>query len=227
MERSLLENSGERSIRPLTKCLSFQVFQRKMKWGTFERSSCGGWTGRIFCQIVNCKMTTRLSFQFFNDSQQKCGKGLDEIHPFSDTTAVDVLLRETDQFFSPVTSLGITMLGKYGVLYRSSWCWTGLPKVYPGLLLHKETFSSDYIGTASKVGIFLTNIWHFYISYEALGAKWAQPSNKIGWKIPENMGRMWKTKGRILSIFNNDVEYQYWGTCPCCFESLKATNEWS
>ena len=68
-------------------------------------------------------MTTRLSFQFFNDSQQKCGKDLDEIHPFSDTTAVNVLLRETDQFFSPdcdITSLGITMLGEYGVLYQSS-----------------------------------------------------------------------------------------------------------
>ena len=33
-----------------------------------------------------------------------------------------------------------------------------LTKVYPGLLLRKETFSSDYIGTVSKVGIFLTNI---------------------------------------------------------------------
>ena len=131
--------------------------------GTFERSSCGVWTGKIFCQIVNCKMTTRLSFQFFNDSQQKCGKGLDEIHPFSDTTAVDVLLRETDQLFSPDCDIiGYNNAGriwsivsKFMMLDQFAKALE-LTKVYPNLLLRKETFSSNYIGTASKVGIFLT-----------------------------------------------------------------------
>ena len=110
-------------------------------------------------------MKTRLSFQFFNDPQQKCGKGIDEIHPFSDTTAVNVLLHETDHFFSPDCDIiGYNHAGrvwsivsKFVMLDRFAKALE-LTKVYPGLLLRKETFSSDYIGTASKVEIFLTNI---------------------------------------------------------------------
>ena len=51
---------------------------------------------------------------------QKFGKGLDEVHPFSDTPSVDILLQEAKKILSlHFDAVGPRNASKSGVLYPS------------------------------------------------------------------------------------------------------------
>jgi len=91
---------------------------------------------------------------------QKFGKGLDEVHPFSDTSGVDVLLRESEYMLSldmdavgPKNASRIWgFMSKFVMLDRFSKT-LGVANVYPGVRVPKRMCSLSYIGTASKVSI--------------------------------------------------------------------------
>jgi hypothetical protein len=131
---------------------------------TFERCSRGSWSRRVFRRFVTCKMPTRILYStpilINNDFLQKFGKGLDEVRPFSQYNSVDVILRASDQFFSPDGDvIGYAHAGriwsfvsKFVMLDRFAKA-LDLTKTDPALPLPRKTFSSNYIGTASKVRI--------------------------------------------------------------------------
>jgi hypothetical protein len=109
---------------------------------------------------------------------------------------VGVIYKEMDEFFAPDGDLiGYSRAGrlwnfvsKFVMLDRFAKALE-LTKVFPAPLFPKKTLSSDYLGTGSKVGMNLTDISSSNLSFVTLGAGRAQPSNEIGWKILENMGR--------------------------------------
>jgi hypothetical protein len=99
-----------------------------------------------------------------NDFRQKLGKGLDEVHPFSDTPAVDVVLREAGKILSPnsdAVSRNIAgriwgFVSKFVMLDR--FCKTlGVAEAFPAPSVPKRICNTDYFGTASRVIIFLQN----------------------------------------------------------------------
>jgi hypothetical protein len=91
--------------------------------------------------------------------QQKLGQGLDEVHPFSDTIGVDVVLREAANMLSanfeavgPKNAARIWgFMSKFVMLDRFSTT-LGAAKIYPGLPVLKQKRSNDYLGSATKVG---------------------------------------------------------------------------
>ena len=86
-------------------------------------------------------------------------KGLDEIHLFSDTVGVDVVLKG---FFGQIwMQLGPRMLCEFGASYLSSSCLISssklcLAEAYPGIPMARKTRPLDYLGTAMKVTVFLS-----------------------------------------------------------------------
>lgn len=95
---------------------------------------------------------------------QKFGKGLDDVHPFSDTSGVDVLLRESEYMLSldldavgPKNAARIWgFMSKFVMLDRFSKA-LGVANVYPGVRVPKTMCSLSYIGTASKVSVIFIN----------------------------------------------------------------------
>lgn len=89
-------------------------------------------------------------------------KGLDEVHPFSDTARVDVLLREADHILSSnVDAVGRQdasriwgFMSKFAMLDRFSKS-LDVAREYPGIRIHRTVCSPDFIGTSSKVSILL------------------------------------------------------------------------
>jgi hypothetical protein len=98
---------------------------------------------------------------------QKFGKGLDEVNPFSDTVAVDIVLRDSEKMLSPnLNAVGPKNAGriwafisKFVMLDRFSKV-SGVAKVFPGEAVERRSCSSDYLGTGFKVGVFLLNSSH-------------------------------------------------------------------
>jgi hypothetical protein len=84
---------------------------------------------------------------------------LDEVHPFSDTIGVDVVLREAANMLSPhFEAVGPKnaariwgFMSKFVMLDRFS-ATLGAAKIYPGLPVPKQMCSNDYLGSAAKVG---------------------------------------------------------------------------
>lgn len=88
-------------------------------------------------------------------------KGLDDVHPFSDSHRVDVLLREADYIFSSNTdAVGRKaasriwgFMSKFSMLDRFSKT-LGVAERYPGVRRRRELCSSECIGTLSRVSTF-------------------------------------------------------------------------
>jgi hypothetical protein len=85
-------------------------------------------------------------------------KGLDEVHPFSDTARVEVLLREANDVLSlHVDALGRKdasriwgFMSKFAMLDRFSKT-LGVEQHYPGIQMPRNLCSPEYLGTGSKV----------------------------------------------------------------------------
>jgi hypothetical protein len=104
--------------------------------------------------------------------QQNFGNGLDDVHPFADSPAVDVLLREAEDILSPnldaVGRRNATRIwgffSKFVMVDRFSKS-LGVAEVYPGIVVPKKICSLDYLGTGSKVSIFLRTALHLFIKF--------------------------------------------------------------
>jgi hypothetical protein len=88
---------------------------------------------------------------------QKLGKGLDDIHPFSDTSWVDVVLRESERMLlpdhetAPKTASRIWgFISKFVILDRFLKT-LGVAELLPGIEVPRRICSSEHLGTASKV----------------------------------------------------------------------------
>lgn len=93
---------------------------------------------------------------------------MDEIHPFSDTVSVDVVLRDSERMLLPeMDAVGPKnasriwgFMSKFVMLDRFLKT-LGLAQMYVGHPVPRKIFSRDYLGTASKVS-FTTNFSFFY-----------------------------------------------------------------
>jgi hypothetical protein len=87
------------------------------------------------------------------------GKGLDEVHPFSDTTGVSIVLEEAKYMLSrnldatgPKNAARIWgFMSKFVMLDRFS-STLGSAKIYPGLTVPKTLRSKEDFGSTTKVG---------------------------------------------------------------------------
>ena len=101
-----------------------------------------------------------------NISRQKLARGLDEIHPFSDTPAVEVILREAEQIISLDGDGAVVgrnnasriwaFMSKFAMLDRFSET-LNLADQYPGIGMPRKMCSIQYFGTCLKVSAFLEN----------------------------------------------------------------------
>ena len=90
-------------------------------------------------------------------------KGLDEIHPFSDTVGVDVVLWDSKRIlWSDLDAVGPKnaaqiwgFISKFIMLNRFVKT-LGLAEAYPGIPMARKTHPLDYLGTATKVTVFLS-----------------------------------------------------------------------
>jgi hypothetical protein len=102
---------------------------------------------------------------------------LDEVHPFSETPAVDVVLREAEQILSPhLEAVGRKnasriwgFMSKFAMLDRFGKT-LGVAKLYPGIPVPKKTCPSDYLGTGSKVSTLFRNA-HIFLTRRLLAIR--------------------------------------------------------
>jgi len=96
---------------------------------------------------------------------QKFAKGLDEVHPFSDSNAVDVCLRESEMVLSAkyedasskIASRIWGFMSKFVILDRFSKT-LGYADDYPGTSIARNFRGSLSLGTADKVSkLFFVN----------------------------------------------------------------------
>ena len=91
--------------------------------------------------------------------QQKIGKGLDEVYPFSDTGSVDIILRDAQKILSedvgPKNASQIWGFISKFVMLDHFIKALGAVEVHPGLLVPKKLCELEYLGKGSKVSIFL------------------------------------------------------------------------
>ena len=90
-------------------------------------------------------------------------KGLDEIHPFSDTVGVDVVLQDSERIlWSDLDADGpknaVRIWGFISKFVMLDWFvkTLGLAEAYPGIPMARKTRPLDYLGTATKVTVFLS-----------------------------------------------------------------------
>lgn len=102
---------------------------------------------------------------------------MDEVHPFSDTTGVDVLLRESERMLSrdleavgPKNASRIWGFMSKFLLLDQFMKTMGLADCYPGTPVPRKICSMDYFGTASKVTVF-TTIHHNFYSFSSDGRR--------------------------------------------------------
>lgn len=87
---------------------------------------------------------------------------MDEVHPFSDTIGVEVLLRQSENMLSedieavgPKNALRIWgFMSKFVALDRFIAA-LGLADLHPGTSVCRKTCAPEYIGTALRVTVFL------------------------------------------------------------------------
>jgi hypothetical protein len=110
-----------------------------------------------------------------NVSGQKFAKGLDEVHPFSDSNAIDVCLRESEMVTSSkyedkssiITSRIWGFMSKFVMLDRFSKT-LGYSENYPGSLVARSVCGSKYLGTAEKVRMLFFLIFFSYLCFRFL-----------------------------------------------------------
>ena len=120
----------------------------------------GSWDVHYWSMLVVRMLT--IYFQYAANFQQKLSKGLDEVHPFSDTAAIDVVYCEAEEILSPkFVAVGVKntsqiwgFMSKFVMLDRCSKTM-GMAKLHPGHHVPRKLCKLDYLGTSSKVGTFL------------------------------------------------------------------------
>jgi hypothetical protein len=100
----------------------------------------------------------------YHDLLQKFGQGLDEVHPFSYTEAVENLLRDADTLFaldwtsvSGKNAVRIwAFVSKFVMLDRFATT-LGVAEVYRGKSVPKQPLLRDDVGAAAKVSVLVLN----------------------------------------------------------------------
>jgi hypothetical protein len=93
---------------------------------------------------------------------------LGEVHPFSDTTTVNIVLQDANRILLPnAVEVGRKsasriwgFMSKFAMLDRFSET-LGVAKLHPGISMPKKPLPLDYFGTASKVSDFFINPPYF------------------------------------------------------------------
>ena|ERR1700679_836086 len=93
------------------------------------------------------------------------GMGLDDVHPFGDTTGIDHLLRECEEIFlHTLDTVGAKnaariwgFISKFVMLDRFVKA-LGIPEEHMGILVSRKLCEEDYLGTGLKVSIFIFNL---------------------------------------------------------------------
>lgn len=119
-----------------------------------------------FGTLLVVRTLTFTCFNEINISGQKLARGLDEIHPFSDTPAVEVILREAEQILSLDGDGAVlgrnnasriwAFMSKFAMLDRFSKTLK-LSDRYPGIGVPRKICSNAYLGTSVKVSALLKN----------------------------------------------------------------------
>ena len=125
--------------------------------GALSQCSSEEWSNAILL-VSNVKICLILTNCFW----QKIGKGLDIVHPFSDTTGVDIVLRDANIIlssdFNAVSKRSPariwSFLSKFVMLDRFGKA-LGVADVYPGISVPRKMYGKDYFGTATGVSHFL------------------------------------------------------------------------
>ena len=95
-----------------------------------------------------------IPIQYAANFQQRLGKSLDKVCPFSDTAAVDVLFWEAECILSPHSeAVGVKnasqiwgFMSKFSMLHRCSKT-LGVAKLHPGHQVPRKLCLPDYLGT--------------------------------------------------------------------------------
>ena len=120
----------------------------------------GSWDARYRSMLVVRMLT--IYFQYAANFQQKLSKGLDEVHPFSNTAEIDVIYCEAEEILSQkFVAVGVKntsriwgFMSRFVMLDRCSKTM-GVAKLHPGHCVPRKLCKLDYLGTGSKVGTFL------------------------------------------------------------------------
>lgn len=91
-------------------------------------------------------------------------KGLDQVHPFSDTTGVVTVLQEAERMLSPnLNAVGPknahriwAFMSKFVMLDRFAKA-LGVAEAFQGSLVTRSACSLEYLGTGAKVSVILSN----------------------------------------------------------------------
>lgn len=154
--------------------------------------------------------------------------GLDNVHPFSETSWVDVILQEAENMLSPnLQAVGLRnaariwgFMSKFVMLDRLSKT-LGAGKVYPGLSVPRKTCSMEYLGTGVKVSV-SPNL--FDTANATSDPRGSKPTNETARKVPEKLGRSGKNKGPIFSEGSHLAIYRWTRPCQCHIKCFKATD---
>jgi hypothetical protein len=126
--------------------------------GPLKKALVGGVGEECFVALLVVSQHSICRTEEFNNFKQKMGKGLDDVYPFSDTTAVDVLLRDSEKMLSPYLNAVSAknaariwgFMSKFVMLDR--FCSAlGAAKTYPGLRVPRKECTNESIGSAAKV----------------------------------------------------------------------------
>ena len=90
--------------------------------------------------------------------------GMDKVYPFSDTTGVDIVLRDTEILFSrnsdKVGPKNATQtwgfISKFVMVNRFIKA-LGVASIYPGLPMPRKLCTPNHLGNGLKAGVFLQN----------------------------------------------------------------------
>ena len=134
------------------------------------------------------------------------------MHPFSDTTAVDAILRHAETILSPsLDAVGQRhasriwgFMSSFVMLDRFSKT-LGVADVYPGLHVPRKTCSIDYLGTGLKASNFLQIFLHL-LDFQILEE--LNPPTKVLGKFLRTWGGREKAKAqysqRALPVNENE-----------------------
>jgi len=112
--------------------------------------------------VVGGKKTCHFSYNKSSISQQKLARGLDEVYPFSETLRVEIVLREAEHILSDnvnaVTRNNASriwgFMSKFAMLDRFSKT-LDVDEQCRGVGFSRKMCSPDYLGTGSKVRVYL------------------------------------------------------------------------
>ena len=152
-----------RELHPSFKDLPFytEIPRMDKMSGPLQIALGEGCWDACYRSMLVVKMLT-IYFQYAANFQQKLSEGLDEVHPFSNTAAIDIVYCEAEEILSPkfiVVSVKNAsqiwgFMSKFVMLDRCSKTM-GMAKLHPGHCVPRKLCNLNYLGTSSKVGTFL------------------------------------------------------------------------